>query len=206
MGDLGEARRARDVLVVIPCTAVASAGIGRAGRTRSASLSVSAHQRRVARQRARRSRPHPGSSRSFRSRRRHTPPVRGLPSACARALARSDCELTCIEHVRRVGRQSYGPSWLTSSAGTRTDTERAPAVPRRVRPALRAPVLRARRRRAARPRVAPPARPLAGDARRARLAGRKEIKWHGIRTGEVPPPLADAVVVAMLARSPCAAT
>jgi hypothetical protein len=29
----------------------------------------------------------------------------------------------------------------------------------------------------------------------------KEIKWHGIRTGEVPPTLADAVV-GMLARSP----
>jgi hypothetical protein len=29
----------------------------------------------------------------------------------------------------------------------------------------------------------------------------REVKWHGIRTGEVPPPLADAVVAA-LARSP----
>ena len=29
----------------------------------------------------------------------------------------------------------------------------------------------------------------------------REVKWHGIRTGEVPPALADAVVAA-LARSP----
>ncbi len=48
------------------------------------------------------------------------------------------------------------------------------------------------------------ARPLAGDAARARLAARKEIKWHGIRTGEVPPALADAVVAA-LARAPITA-
>ena len=33
----------------------------------------------------------------------------------------------------------------------------------------------------------------------------REVKWHGIRTGEVPPALADAIVAA-LARSPRAAT
>ena len=50
-------------------------------------------------------------------------------------------------------------------------------------------------------RLARAPRPLAGDARRARLAGRPEVKWHGIRTGEVPPALADAIVGA-LARAP----
>lgn len=35
----------------------------------------------------------------------------------------------------------------------------------------------------------------------ARWPAEKEIKWHGIRTGEVPPPLADAVLSA-LARAP----
>ena len=45
------------------------------------------------------------------------------------------------------------------------------------------------------------ARPVAGNARRARVAVRPEIKWHGIRNGEVPPALADAVV-GTLARSP----
>ena len=33
----------------------------------------------------------------------------------------------------------------------------------------------------------------------------REVKWHGIRKGEVPPPLADAVVVG-LARAPVPAT
>ena len=45
---------------------------------------------------------------------------------------------------------------------------------------------------------------LARAAPRARLGPANEIKWHGIRTGYVPPALADAVVDA-LARAPVTA-
>ena len=182
------AARQRRPRRVMPCTAVASAGIGREGRTSRAYRPVStpsASRRTTA-------------SETISS----TPGVVPVVSQSKTAYAdgaRHVCALTHRADRADLARDGHAPSmsgasdggltararWLTGDAGRRTDThvhllflDESGQLSERRFFALGGVALRDRDWHAA-------ARPLAGDARRARLAGRPggQVARHPHRRG-----------------------
>ena len=193
-GDLGEASaRSATSASVMPCTAVASAGIGRDGRTSSCEPPDSRRRRR----------------RAGRGERDDLVPLRVGPGRLAveDGVAGRRRHLRAPPHAsgnRVHGRKGHVSKMSPAPDGALTlrHVVHLPALPRRERPALEQDGFFALGGIAVRDTDWHELRDLWQET----LAAHgwpldREVKWHGIRTGEVPPALADAVVAALAARA-----